>query len=164
MSTIDPIIPGGVGTFGDAPFSIVGSGVIEDDVESDTGSKCAYSLDGVTWTGFSVGPQFDLQITTEDNDIAIDTDSGFRRVYRQYRRSVWKVSFKIQQDDLSQFSDLHQAVHGARDRFYFTLDRTAVPIVAIYGKKIAGVLSRGTGEKIIPPALMYEMTIRSEPY
>lgn len=163
MSSIDPIFPGVVSEFGGGPIQTVGS-FLEETTEEPAVAKCAWSLDGTTWTDFSVGPQFNHQISTEESNITFDVDSGYRRVYRQFKRSVWKFGFKVQQDDLSQFSDLHQAVHGARDRFYLTLDRTADPIVAIYGKKIAGVLAGGTGDKIIPPAFIYELTVRSEPY
>lgn len=159
MSTIESIVPGGVGGFGGGPFQSIQTPIQESAVE---GSKSAYSLDGDTWVDLPVGPQFNLEITSEDNDIVLETDAGYRRTYRQYRRTIWKLSFKIEQADLSFFSDLHQLVRGATIPFYLTLDRTADPIVAIYGKKLAGMVATGTGDRAIPPILIYELTIRSE--
>lgn len=162
MSSIDPIIPGGVGAFGSTPFEVVG-GPSAAEASATRTRKTAYSLDGDAWIGLPVGPQFNLRLATEDSDIVRETDSGYRRVYRQFKRSIWRLSFKIQQTDLWEFTDLHKAVRGATTPFYLTLDQTADPIVAIYGRKIAGVLAQGTGDKVIPPILIYEMTIRSEP-
>lgn len=162
MSSIDPIIPGGVGSFGSTPISVVGP-PLEEDVAATT-KHSAYSLDGTTWIDFPVGPRFDLIQGNEESNIVIDTDSGFRRIYRQYRRYVWRLTFKIQKADIQSFVDLHQAVRGATIPFYVTLDKSTDPIVAIYGKKTAGALNRGTGEKVLPPVFTYEMTVQSEPY
>lgn len=125
-------------------------------------SKCAYSLDGTSWTDFPVGPQFDLQISTEESNIMLETDSGYKRIYRQFKRQVWTLSFKVQQSSLSVFSDFHRAVRGAITPFYLTLDRTADPIVAIYGKKLQSQTFEGTGERVLPPVLVYQLTIRQE--
>ncbi len=168
MSSIESIVPGGVGEFGGGPIGVVGSGVLEDSTDiiagPTTNQHCAYSLDGVEWVGMPTGPQFNLEITIEESDIALDTDSGFRRVYRQFRREVWHLTFKVQQPALDAFEVLHQAVRGSLIPFYLTLDQTQSPIVSIYGKKIAGVVSRGTGDKAIPPVITYDLTIRSNPF
>lgn len=168
MSSIDPIVPGGVGDFGGGPISIVNPPFDGDSTPitpaTPGSSVCSYSLDGITWVALPVGPQFNLQMATEEVNIVRETDSGYRRIYRQFRREVWRVTFKVQQPALEAFQTLHEAVHGSATRFFFTLDRTTDPIVWIYGRKTAGVVFRGTGDKAIPPVFAYDLTIQGDPY
>lgn len=122
----------------------------------------AWSLDGDTWIDLPVGPRFDLMLGQEEINLDLETDAGVEWIYRLFTRDRWELPFKITMDQLADFRALHDAVDGQLTPFYFTLDRTAEPIVYIYGRKEPGFLPQGTGEFVNPPLFNYRLIIRQE--
>lgn len=125
-------------------------------------SQCAYSLDGASWTDLPVGPQFDLGIGVDEQNTELITDGGAIWTERLFERDLWNLTFKIETANVSAFQALHDAVDGQLGRLFITLDRTADPVVAIYGWKEAGFALEGTGERVIPPVFNYRLSISGE--
>lgn len=125
-------------------------------------SQCAYSLDAVSWTDLPVGPQFDLGIGIDEENIQFLTDGGKTWEERLFERDGLSLTFKIKTSHIPSFQALQDAVDGGLNRFFFTLDRTADPIVAVYGWKQAGFVLSGTGEPVQPPVYNFQLNISGE--
>ena len=124
--------------------------------------KCAYSLDGDSWTELPVGPRFDAMLGVEEQNIDLETDAGVLWLYRLFERDRLELTFKFTLTQMAEFRALHDAVQGQLTPFYLTLDVNADPIVSIYCRKEAGFLPQGTGEQVMPPVFTYRLIVRQE--
>lgn len=125
-------------------------------------TQCAYSLDALSWTDFPVGPQLDLEIGIDEQNIELLTDGGKTWTERLFERDDLTLNFKIKAEHLPAFQALHDAVDPNLNRLFVTLDRTADPIVIIYGWKQSGFTLSGTGEPVQPSAFNYRLSISGE--
>ncbi len=121
--------------------------------------QCAYSLDGLDWVDLPIGPQFNLGLGIEETNLSFQTDGGIQWFDRLFQRDSWELEFKCQFSQLADFRALHDAVEGQVTPFFLTLDRTAEPLIAIYGNKEPGFMPQGTGEFVMPPVFLYKLKI-----
>jgi len=120
---------------------------------------CAYSFDGLDWTDLPVGPRFDAVIGVDEQNTLLETDGGVQWLDRKFQRDSWELSFKCTYAQLSEFRTLHDLADGQLVPFYLTLDRTADPIIALYGNKEAGFMPQASGEAVSPPLFVYKLKI-----
>jgi hypothetical protein len=113
----------------------------------------------MTWVDLPVGPQFNAILGQEESNLAFETDGGIQWYDRLFQRDSWDLTFKCQFAQLADFRALHDAVDGQLTPFFITLDRTAEPLLAIYGNKEAGFMPQGTGEFVMPPVFSYNLKI-----
>ncbi len=125
-------------------------------------SQCAYSLDAASWTDLPVGPQFDLSLNIDEQTTELVTDGGVIWTEKLFERDAWNLTFKLRTSHVAAFRAMHDAVDGQLERLFLTLDRTADPVVVLYGWKEAGFALQGTGEPVVPPVFNYRFTISGE--
>lgn len=99
----------------------------------------AYSMNGVDWVPLPRGPRFAGTFgEREQIDLELVTGRGVRWIYRLFDRDNADLTFRFPSDEKADFRMMHDLADGKAIPFYFTLDYTASPLVAIYARKEAG--------------------------
>jgi len=87
------------------------------------GLRGYYLADPGTLVTFPVAERYgSTPIARSEADIVYETNKGKRWVYKQFTRRVWKLVFRMTAQELGFFLDLHEAVEGQAQTFYFVED------------------------------------------
>ncbi len=161
MSSFDPIVSGGVSAFGSSTIQPIGF-TFDEATASDPGASTGYSLDGLNWIPLPVGPQFDLAIGRDETDIALETDSGVQRIYRQSDRDKWGLTFRFTEEQRPSFAAFHAAVDGQLRPFYLKIGGNSGMIISAYGRKDPGIFPAGINIPGITVIYEYRLIILGE--
>ncbi len=161
MSSFEPIVSGGVSAFGESTIQPIGF-AFDAETASDPGAGAEYSLDGANWIPLPVGPQFDLAIGRDETDIALETDSGVQRIYRQFARDKWGLTFRFTEEQRPSFAAFHAAVDGQLRPFYLKIGGTSGMIISAYGRKDPGIFPAGINIPAVTVIYEYRLILLGE--
>jgi len=113
-----------------------------------------------------VAERYGSTIGIEESDIALETERGVRWIYKQFRRSVRKMTFRVTREQLLAFETLHNQVEGQLTPFYFFPDTDDMDLV-LYVRKEQSFMPKeldepGTVDGIATAVYDYELTLTSE--
>lgn len=66
-----------------------------------------------------------------------ETEEGKRLIYRESKRRVFRLNFRVLEDDLQIFKTLHEAVNGDVSSFYFVPDSSDIDTAYLVKKEAA---------------------------
>jgi hypothetical protein len=108
-----------------------------------------------------VAERYGSLIGIEENDIAFETERGVRYVYKQFKRKVRRMTFRMTEAQLAAFETLHNAVEGQLTPFYFVPDTDNAAVV-LYVRKEPSFLPKELDEPAVVDGVvttMYDYTL-----
>lgn len=104
-----------------------------------------------------IAPRHGSAFDQDEQNVVHETNRGVRSVYRLFTREVWRLTFRISEDQKAAFQTLHDAVDGELTPFYFRVGTTI-----LYCRKEAGFKPRMIATPAEDPAYDYELILTEE--